>query len=140
MLTEETRRLAQNYLDVVNRVMHTQDYNLLSTIASANFVDHGMGVGLESWKTMAAYTLSIFPDAQFSAEAILADGDTAVIRGVLSGTHLGDGMGIPPTGKASMVNYVDIVRFQSGLAAERWLFNNDREMMEQLGLTPEPDA
>lgn len=140
MSTEETRRLAQNYLEVLNRAMRTQDFDLLATIASTDLVDHGVGVGLESWATMAAGTLSVFPDAQLSVEAILADGEMAVIRGVLRGTHLGDGMGIPPTGKAIALNFADIVRFQSGLAEERWLFSSDRELMQQLGMTPEAGA
>lgn len=140
MSTEETRKLALNYLNVLNRVLSTRDFDLLATIATADLVDHGVGVGLESWAAMAAATLSVFPDAQLSAEAILADGDTAAIRGVLRGTHLGEGMGIPPTGKAVALNIVDIVRFQDGLAAERWLFSNDRELMQQLGMAPEPGA
>lgn len=140
MSTEETRKLALNYLDVLNRVLSMRDFNLLATIATADLVDHGAGVGLESWATMAAGTLSVFPDAQLSAEAILADGDTAAIRGILRGTHLGEGMGVPPTGKTVALNVVDIVRFQDGLAAERWLFSNDRELMQQLGMAPEPGA
>lgn len=132
--------MALNYLNVLNRLLSMRDFDLLATIATADLVDHGVGVGLESWAAMAAGTLSVFPDAQLSAEAILADGDTAAIRGVLRGTHLGEGMGIPPTGKAVALNFVDIVRFQDGLAAERWLFSNDREMMEQLGMAPEPGA
>jgi predicted ester cyclase len=140
MSTEETRKLAQNYLNVLNRVLSTRDIDLLATIATADFVDHGVGIGLESWAKMAAGTLGVFPDAQLNAEAILADGDTAAIRGVLRGTHLGEGMGIPPTGKTVALNVVDIVRFQDGLAAERWLFSNDRELMQQLGMAPEPGA
>jgi predicted ester cyclase len=140
MSTVETRKLALNYLDVLNRVLSTRDFDLLATIATSDLIDHGVGVGLESWATMAAGTLSVFPDAQLSAEAILADGDTAAIRGVLCGTHLGEGMGIPPTGKTVALNVVDIVRFQDGLAAERWLFSNDRELMQQLGMAPEPGA
>lgn len=138
MSTEETRRLAQNYLEVLNRVMRTQDFDLLATIASADFVEHGVGVGLESWKTMVAASASAFPDAQLGAEAILADGDTAVIRGVLTGTHLGDGMGFPPTGKAVALDFADIVRFQGGLAAERWLLADNMTLMQQLGMAPEP--
>ncbi len=140
MSTEETRKLALNYLNVLNRVLSMRDFDLLATIATDDLVDHGVGVGLENWAAMAAGTLSIFPDAQLSAEAILADGDTAAIRGVLRGTHLGEGMGVPPTGKTVALNVVDIVRFQDGLAAERWLFSNDRELMQQLGMAPEPGA
>jgi predicted ester cyclase len=119
MSTEETGNLARNYLDVLNRVLRTRDFALLAIVAAADLVDHGAGVGLESWATVTAATLGDFPDAQVSAEAILADGNMAAIRGVLRGTHLGEGMGIPPTGKTVTVEFADIVRFQDGLAAER---------------------
>jgi predicted ester cyclase len=132
--TEAARQLVRNYADVLNRALSTRNFDLLATIASADLVDHGVGIGLESWATMAAGTLGAFPDAQINAEAILADGDTAAIRSILRGTHLGEGLGLPPTGKAIELNVVDIVRFENGLAVERWLFSNDREMMQQLGM------
>jgi len=140
MSTEATRQLARNYVEVLNRAMRTGDSDLLATIAAADLIDHGAGIGLESWAAMVAMTLSIFPDAQLDVETILADGDMAVIRSVLRGTHLGEGMGMPPTGKTIALNALDLVRFQDGLAAERWLFSSDREMMEQLGLDTAPEA
>lgn len=140
MSTEATRHLARNYADVLNRALSTRNFDLLATIATADLVDHGVGIGLESWATMAAGTLSVFPDAQLDVESILADGDTAAIRSILRGTHLGEGLGFPPTGKAIALNVVDIVRFENGLAVERWLFSNDGEMMQQLGVAPETRA
>ncbi|HNR84929.1 ester cyclase [Ottowia sp.] len=140
MSTEATRLLAQNYLDVLNRALSTRNFDLLATIAATDLIDHGAGVGLESWAKIAAMTLDAFPDAQLSTVGILADGDMAAIRSVLHGTHLGDALGFPATGKAIALNVVDIVRFQDGLAAERWLFSSDREMMEQLGMAPAPEA
>lgn len=138
MSTEETRRLARNYLEVLNRVLSTRDFELLRTIATPDFVDLGAGVGLESWANMVAGTLSLFPDAQLGATAILADCDTAVICGVLRGTHLGHGLGIPPTGKPIALGFADIVRFEKGLAAERRLFSSDSDLMQQLGMAPQP--
>lgn len=140
MSTEETRRLAQNYPNTLNRVLNTRDFDLLATIATADLIDHGVGAGLDNWKAMTARTLSVFPDAQLSAETILADGDMAVIRGILRGTHLGDGMGFPPTGKTVAIDVADIVRFQDGLAAERWLFVDERSLMQQLGMASQPGA
>lgn len=50
MSTEETRQLAHNYLDVLNRVLRTDDVDLLDGIATADFIEHGSSPGLAKWK------------------------------------------------------------------------------------------
>lgn len=140
MSTEETRQLAHKYLDVLNRVLRTGEVDLLDGIGTADFIEHGGGVGLASWKQNVAGSRSIFPDSQLIATAILADGDKAAIHATLRGTHLGDGLGMPPTGKEISIDIVDIVRFQDGMAVERWAVGDEMGMMRQLGLIPEPGA
>jgi predicted ester cyclase len=90
-------------------------------------------------KNVAA-SRSAFPDSQLTAKAILADGDKAAIHATLRGTHLGELEGMPPTGKAISIDFVDIVGFQNGLAAERWMIADVMGMMTQLGLMREPGA
>ena len=136
MATEETRQLAQNYLETLNRVLGTGEVDLLDGIATADFVAHGAGVGLDSWKQNVVGSRSFFPDAQLIAKAILADGDKAAIHSTLRGTHLGEMNGIPPTGKQISIDIVDIVRFQDGMAVERWVLGDEMGMMRQLGLMP----
>jgi predicted ester cyclase len=146
MSTEETRRLAQNYLDVLTRVLSTGDLDLLDGIASAGFIEHGGapdggdGIGVASWKLNAARSRSTFPDSQLIPRAILADGDQVAIHAALRGTHLGNGMGMPPTGKEVALEYVDIVRFQDGKAVERWIIADRMVLLAQLGLAEEPGA
>ena len=48
--------------------------------------------------------------------------------------------GIPPTGKEVAVEFIDIVRFQGGLAVERWMVGDEMGMMRQLGVIPAPGA
>lgn len=140
MSTEETRRLAHNYLDVLNRVLRTDDVDLLDGIAATDFIEHGSSPGLASWKQNVVMSRAILPDAQLIARAILADGDKAAIHGTLRGTHLGEMEGIPPTGKEVVVEFIDIVRFEDGLAVERWMVGDEMGMMRQIGMIPEPVA
>jgi len=140
MATEETRKLAQRYLDTLNRVLSTGNLDLLDNIATADFIEHGAGVGLDSWKKNVAASRSAFPDSQLTANAILADGDKAAIHATLRGTNLGELYGMPPTGKAISIDFIDIVRFQNGLAAERWMIADAMGMMTQLGVMPEPGS
>ena len=60
------------------------------------------------------------------------------VYGTWSGTHQGEFMGIPATGKRIEVPSADFVRFNSdGLCAEHWGVFDGAVMMQQLGLIPE---
>jgi predicted ester cyclase len=49
-------------------------------------------------------------------------------------------MGIPPTGREVAFDYVHILRFRDGLAAEHWSVRDDSTLMRQLGVVPERAA
>ena len=65
-------------------------------------------------------------------EDILAEGDRVVVRAKMSGTHQGDFMGIPATGKRIDVPFADFVRFEGGKVVEHWGATDTGAMMEQL--------
>ena len=70
---------------------------------------------------------------------MIASGDKAVARLQVSGTHQGEFMGIPATGKSASVNLIDITRFgDDGLAREHWGVVDQLAMMQQLGVIPAP--
>jgi predicted ester cyclase len=72
------------------------------------------------------------------AEDILVSDDKVVARTRATGTHEGDFMGMPPTGKRIDVQLVDIVRFgDDGLGHEHWGVFDALRMMQQLGAVPE---
>lgn len=143
MSTEQTRQLAKNYVEILNQVLSTGDVDLLDSIASEGFIEHGGGqdggdgIGIASWKQNAARSYSSFPGSRAISRMILADGEQAAMLMTLRGTHLGDGMGMPPTGKEVALDFVDIVRFQDGLAVERWMIADQMSLMQQLGITQE---
>ena len=79
-----------------------------------------------------------FPDLRMNPDDILVDGDKVVARVTATGTHQGDFMGMPATGKAIDVQVIDIIRFGGdGLAAEHWGVFDAMRMMQQLGAIPE---
>jgi len=52
----------------------------------------------------------------------------------VTGTHDGDFMGLPPTGRTVDFLVMGILRFANGQAVERWGIGDSLTMMEQLGL------
>ena len=55
--------------------------------------------GLEGMKEMFHMFFNAFPDIHIEVEDLIAEGDTVVMRATTTGTHQGDFMGIPATGK-----------------------------------------
>lgn len=83
---------------------------------------------------------SAFPDAHFTFESEVAEGDSVAGRGCLTGTHRGEFQGLAPTGKEITVVFLDQWRFEDGKVAEYWGLFDVASMMQQLGAMPPPTA
>lgn len=78
-----------------------------------------------------------FPDLRMNVEDVIASGDKAVARVRVTGTHRGEFMGMPATGKSAAVNLIDITRFgDDGLAREHWGVADQLSLLQQLGAIP----
>jgi steroid delta-isomerase-like uncharacterized protein len=106
-----------------------------------DFVEHSENPGFESSKQgvmqmFRAYRTA-FPDLRMDAEDVLVSGDRAVARVRATGTHEGEFMGMPATGRHVDVQLIDIIRFgDDGLAREHWGVFDALGMMQQLGAIP----
>ncbi len=104
-----------------------------------DFVDHGpMGdiEGREAFKALVAQWRSAVPDVHCALEHIFSEGELAgwVVR--TTGTHTGDAMGFPATGKTFETLSANICRFRDGLAVEHWSEQGMLPFLMQLGLLP----
>jgi steroid delta-isomerase-like uncharacterized protein len=59
-----------------------------------------------------------FPDVQWSLEETIIEGNTVAARFILRGTHHGDFLGVPATGKPIQAQAMNIYRFTDGLITE----------------------
>lgn len=89
--------------------------------------------GAKAW--FAGFTSS-FPDLSATVESMSADGDRVWARLTIRGTHGGEFMGVPPTGKAFAITAIDELRFEGGRIAEHWGVSDALGLMQQLGLVP----
>ena len=106
-----------------------------------DFVEHNENPGVPPTKagTLQYFQMLIraFPDFRMDVQDVIASGDKAVARLQVFGTHRGEFMGIPATGKSATVNLIDITRFgDDGLAREHWGVVDQLALMQQLGLIP----
>ena len=105
------------------------------------FVEHDVAPGFPPTKAgVVQYfkmLVTAFPDLRMNVEDVIASGDKAVARVQVSGTHKGEFMGMPATGKSAAVNLIDITRFgDDGLAREHWGVVDQLALMQQLGVIP----
>jgi steroid delta-isomerase-like uncharacterized protein len=77
-----------------------------------------------------------FPDLHTTLEDVLVDGDRVVVRGTDRGTHRGDFMGIPASGREVTTTWIEIFRMEDGKAAEGWLESDTATLRNQLVAEP----
>ena len=105
-------------------------------------IDHsgmpGRPEGPEGVRWAARMFRTAFPDVRFTVEDQIADGDLLANRFTVRGTHQGEFMGIPPTGKQATVSGIDMIRVRDGKVVEHWVQMDQMGLMQQLGLMPSP--
>ena len=92
--------------------------------------------GADGIREFFVMMFSAFPDFRAVIHEQIAEGDKVVTRKTVSGTHLGDFMGIPPTGKRMEVSVIDVVRVVDGKCTDHWSVVDQFGMMQQLGVLP----
>ena len=92
--------------------------------------------GLEAYKQFLSMYITAFPDLHFTVEDMIAEGDTVLARFTTRGTHQGNLMGIPPTGKQMSGTGMFIDRIVNGKGVEQWFNTDDLGLMQQLGVIP----
>ncbi len=79
-----------------------------------------------------------FPDVHMELVELIAEGDKVVVRATWSGTHQGDLLGIPATGRAVTVAVIEMARLANGQMVEHWSSWDQLGMLQQLGVIPAP--
>jgi predicted ester cyclase len=124
---------------ITDEIWNNGRLELIDELIAEDLVDHvelpGLrGNGRARYRASIEMARAAFPDYRNPPDFVLADGEFAVSYGRSTGTHRGEYMGIPPTGRSFDVPTFGILRFASGQAVERWGFSDNLAMMQQLGL------
>ena len=93
-------------------------------------------VGIEAAKASVMVYRDAFPDLKITIEEQIAEGDKVVTRWSARGTHQGDLMGIPPTGKQGTVTGITIERITGGKIVESHTNWDTLGLLQQLGVVP----
>jgi steroid delta-isomerase-like uncharacterized protein len=84
--------------------------------------------------------VTAFPDLQISVESTIAEDDKVVARCAVRGTHTGDGLGFPPTGKRVHMNGIVIATIRGEKISEAWNSFDFLVLYSQLGIMKNPST
>ncbi|MGA7239406.1 MAG: ester cyclase [Bryobacteraceae bacterium] len=98
----------------------------------------GQGPGLEGLKDILRSMRSAFPDLNFAIVEQVAEGDKVASRFEWTGTHQGEFLGVPATGRQVRVWGIVIDRLQEGRIKETRIIMDTLGLMMQLGVFPVP--
>jgi predicted ester cyclase len=79
-----------------------------------------------------------FPDRTDTIESMIAEGDRVGMIFRVSGTHQGNFLGIPPTGKKFEFQEMALFRLADGKVTESWFMADEAGLMRQLGAKMPP--
>jgi steroid delta-isomerase-like uncharacterized protein len=96
--------------------------------------DPDFGSGREGFKDQWRKWRAAFPDLHFEIVDLIAEGDKVLTRWVLTGTHQGEYLGVPATGKSIRVAGMSLDRIEDGLVAEGFDGWDALGLRQQLGL------
>ena len=89
--------------------------------------------GAQALKQVMTILYRAYPDLHVAVEDLIAEGDKVVGRNTVTGTHLGEYLGLPPTGRPVAYNEIFIFRFANGRIAEIWGVVDVLAQLKQLG-------
>ncbi len=123
---------------VFDEFVNAGDFSVVDEIYRTDMVDHqplpGAPEGPEGVKYTIAGLRTGFPDVHVTIEDISAHADHVVIHNTWRGTHLGEFLGMEPTGRALEFRGVVVWRLTDGLIAERWGIGVESNMLSELGM------
>ena len=135
-LQEQNKSLVRRFNDAFN----AGELDESVAVFAPNALIHNSGapdpLNVEGFKQFGGVFRTAFPNGILTIEDLIEEGDKVVSRVTYRGTHTGDMMGIPPTGKSVMVSAIIIDKFADGKIVESWRLFDQMGMMQQLDLVP----
>ena len=77
-----------------------------------------------------------FPDFNGDFDIIFANENWVAATGYVTGTHKGDWLGIPATGKPMKMRYSDFWLIKDNMLLENWVMLDHLSVLEQIGINP----
>ena len=135
MSLEENKAAVRRYID---ELQTKHNLEAVYEFLDPSYVNHvappGQDPGRDGSRQFLGMMAAAFPDLHTEIHSQIAEGDDVVTHKTMRGTHKGEFMGVPPTGKQIELKVIDILRFSNGKITAHWAVADRTSMLETLGL------
>ena len=137
-MSEQNKKVVEEFIQAL---FTRGELEAVDAYLAPEFVDHNPTIPGEtgdrnSMRSASQIFRAAFPDWKSKVEDIIAVDDKVVERFTAQGTHQGELMHIPPTGRTVTLTGINIFRLRDGKIIERWGVLDQLALMQQLGDTP----
>ena len=126
---------------LVEEIQNQHNVDAFDEFFAPSFVNYdplpGLPGTLEGAKQLHRMLFAAFPDLKMTIHDQAAEGDKVWTRKTGSGTHRGELLGVPATGKQVSWNIIDIMSIRNGKVTEHWVVADVMSLMRQLGAVPQ---
>jgi steroid delta-isomerase-like uncharacterized protein len=133
-LSEENKTLARRSWEIVDNL------DTIEEIYAPDVVWHEPDQelrGIEEARQFVATYKTALPDLNVTVEDVIGEGNQAVTRWTVRGTHQGEVEEFgPPTGRQVEIKGITIHRIEDGKIVEEWEGYDNLSILQQLGLAP----
>jgi steroid delta-isomerase-like uncharacterized protein len=138
--TEDVRALLNRFIE---EVINGRDLErAMEEVVAEDFVEQipfpGQQPGRAGLAGVLAGLFASFPDLHWTVRDTVAERDRVAAYSTWTGTHHGDFLGIPATGKQVSVDAWTIDRYRNGQMTESRLIMDVAGLLGQLGVLPAP--
>jgi len=136
-MSTDHKALAKRFND---EVFTQGKVEVIDELVADDYVEHQEFPGLEptkdGLKKFVQFFHAAFSDIKVETLSVCEDGDELWVHSMFTGTHTGDFVGVPPTGRTVTMAMMDRVKVRDDQAVEHWGVSDDLGMMTQLGVIP----
>jgi steroid delta-isomerase-like uncharacterized protein len=129
MSSMDSKEFGRHYIDVI---WNQSQLDKIDELTAPDIVRHdpasGVHHGIEEFRAVVTALHAAFHPMHFTVNWQVGEGDSAAHHWTVTGTHIGEFMGIAPTGKQFTLDGITIYRFDDGKLAE------ERTVWDALGL------
>ena len=141
-MSDTLKTFAQRFAD---DVINARDLDgALTELVVEDFVEQnplpGQGPGRAGLADVLTAMFTAFPDLHWTLHDTVSEGDRIMTFSTWTGTHQGEFMGIPATGRSVLVEAWTLDRYRDGRLTESRIIMDVAGMLMQLGVIPAPAA
>jgi steroid delta-isomerase-like uncharacterized protein len=137
-MSAENKALAHRWFD---EVWNKGQASSIDELLAGDAVVYGLGENLQGpagFKPFHDAYRGAFPDLSIRLEEVITEGDKVAVRWSATGTHRGDTLGFPATGKRVQMTGMAFLKVKGGQFVEGWNTFDQLGMLQQLGVAPRP--